>query len=53
MRDKGQLSDQGSHFTSNIWDPLVRLSSCWCPGCSRGISELVDLGRQPEVSLGF
>lgn len=44
--DEGQLSDQGSRFRSNIWDPLVDLSSCWCPGFSGGISELMVLRRQ-------
>lgn len=41
MADEGQLSDQGSHFRSNIWDHFVDLSSCRCPGCSGGISELM------------
>lgn len=31
MADEGQLSDQGSHFRSNIWDPFMDLSSKLVP----------------------
>ena len=52
MADEGQLSDQGSHFRSNIWDPFMDLSSCWSPGCSGGILELTARLMR-ENSSGF